>query len=97
MNVVYAPRALRDIDEILAYIQQRNPRAAESVSLAIEQAVTLSAQVPRAAGKTDLPNHYRRPLVRFPYTLDAARTQIEILRVVHSARVKNLRALPDAE
>jgi toxin ParE1/3/4 len=98
MNVVYAPRALRDIDEILAYIQQRSSRSAANVSLAIEQAVMLSAQVPRAAGKTDLPNHYRRPLVRYPYTLfysvDATRNDIEILRVIHSARVKNLGSLP---
>lgn len=66
MKLRYAPRALRDIDEILAYIQQRSSRSAEKVSFAIEQAVVLSAQVPRAAGKTDLPNHYRRPLVRYP-------------------------------
>jgi hypothetical protein len=36
MKVVYAPTALRDIDDILAYIHQRNPIGARNVSLAIE-------------------------------------------------------------
>ena len=52
MNIVYAPRALRDIDDILAYIQQRSPTAARTVSFAIERAVELSAQVPLTGGKT---------------------------------------------
>lgn len=99
MIIVYAPRALRDIDELLAYIQQRNPAAARTISLAIERAVELSAQVPLTGGKTDVPHLYHRPLVRYPYTIfysvDADRDRIEILRVVHGARVKNLARLPD--
>jgi plasmid stabilization system protein ParE len=39
MKVVYASRALRDIDDILAYIKTRNPQGARSVSLAIEHAI----------------------------------------------------------
>jgi hypothetical protein len=35
MKIVCAPRALRDIDGILAYIHERSPRGAYSVSLAI--------------------------------------------------------------
>ena len=99
MNIVYAPRALRDIDDILAYIQQRNPAAARTVSFAIERAVELSAQVPLTGGKTDVPNLYRRPLVQFPYTIfygvDADHDRIEVLRVVHGARMKDLARLPD--
>ena len=48
MKIVYAPRALRDIDEILAYIHQRSPRGAHSVSLAIEYTIHMCALNPRA-------------------------------------------------
>lgn len=69
MSVVYAPRALLDIEPILAYIHEHNPQAAHTVSLAIERSVALSAQLPLTGGKTDLANNYRHPLVRFPYTI----------------------------
>jgi plasmid stabilization system protein ParE len=44
MKVVYASRALRDIDDILAYIKARSPKGARSVSLAIEHAIRACAQ-----------------------------------------------------
>ncbi len=56
MKIVYAPRALRDIDEILMYIQARSPRGAHRVSLAIEYAIEMCALNPYAAGKTDEPD-----------------------------------------
>ena len=58
MNVVYAPRALRDIDDILAYIHQRSPIGARNVSLAIEYTIHTCALNPRTGTKTvepDLP------------------------------------------
>jgi plasmid stabilization system protein ParE len=98
MKVVYAPRALRDIDEILAYIQKRSPRGAHSVSLAIEYTIHTCALNPRAVGKTDVPNLYRRALGKYRYTIFyrvlPKDEGIEVARVVHSARVKNLRKLP---
>jgi plasmid stabilization system protein ParE len=48
MKVVYAPRALRDINDILTYINERNPRGARNVSVAIEYAVNMCALSPRA-------------------------------------------------
>ena len=59
MKVVYAPRALRDIDEILAYIHQRSPIGAHNVSLAIEDTVLMCALNPRTGTKTDEPDVYR--------------------------------------
>ena len=35
MKVLYASRALRDIDDILGYIKARSPQGARSVSFAI--------------------------------------------------------------
>jgi toxin ParE1/3/4 len=99
MRIVYASRALRDIDEILAYIRERSPRGARSVSLAIEHAVQTCALNPRAAGKTDEPNVFRRPLGKYRYTIFYRTLPhdegIEIARVVRSARVRDLRRMPD--
>ena len=99
MKIVYAPRALRDIDEILAYIHERSPRGAHNVSLAIEHAINMCALSPRALGKTDEPGVYRRALGKYRYTIFyrvlADEEGIEVARVVHSARVKNLRQIPE--
>ena len=99
MKIAYAPRALRDIDEILAYIQERSPRGAHSVSLAIEYAVQMCALNPRAAGRTNDPEVYRRPVGRYRYTVfyraGTARDGIEVIRVLHSARIRDLHQVPD--
>jgi plasmid stabilization system protein ParE len=101
MKVTYAPRALRDIDEILAHIHTRSPRGAHAVSLAIEYTIHMCALNPRAVGRTDEPNVYRRPLGKYRYTVfyrvlpnDEG---IEVARVIHGARVKNLRRLPEGD
>ena len=99
MNVVCAPRALGDVDEILSYIHARNPRGAHNGSLAIEHAVQLRALNPRSGATTDEANLYRRPLGKYRYTIFyralASGDGIEVARVVHGARVKNLDKLPD--
>jgi plasmid stabilization system protein ParE len=59
MKAVYAPRALRDIEEILAYIEERSPSGARNVALAIEYSIHTCALNPRAGAKTDEPNVYR--------------------------------------
>jgi plasmid stabilization system protein ParE len=99
MKVIYAQRALRDIDRILAHIWKRSPRGAHNVSLAIERTIHLCALNPRAIGKTDEPNVYRRPLGKYRYTVfyrvlphDEG---IEVARVIHGARVKDLRKMPE--
>jgi plasmid stabilization system protein ParE len=99
MKVVYASRALRDIDDILGYIKTRSPRRARSVSLAIEHAIRMCALSPYASAKTDEPGVYRRPLGRYRYTIFyrvlAGGEGIEVARVVHGARVRNLRRMPN--
>ena len=99
MKVRYASRALRDIDDILAYIEARSPQGARSVSLAIEHAIRSCALSPQASAKTDEPGVYRRPLGRYRYTIFyrvlAGGEGIEIARVIHGARVRNLRRMPN--
>ena len=99
MKVVYAPRALRDVDEILAYIHARSPRGAHNVSMAIEYTIHMCALNPRAGAKTDEQNVYRRPLGKYRYTIFyRALTDgdgIEVARVIHGARVKDLGTMPE--
>lgn len=97
MKVVYASRALRDVDEILSYIQRRSPRGAHSVSLAIEYAIDMCALNPRLGARTNEPNVYRRPLGTYRYTIfyRLRENSIEIVRVIHGARVRDLGQLPD--
>ena len=99
MKIVYAPRALRDIDEILSYIHQRSPRGAHAVSQAIEHTIELCALNPRATARTNVPNLYRRPLSKYRYTVFyrvlAGQQGIEVARIIHGARVKDLHTLPD--
>jgi plasmid stabilization system protein ParE len=55
---------------------------------------------PFASAPTDEPNVRRVPVVRYPYTIffriDPDRGLVEIARVIHSARVRNLGQMPDA-
>jgi toxin ParE1/3/4 len=99
MKVLYASRALRDIDDILAYINARSPQGARSVSFAIEHAIRTCAFSPHASATTDEPGVYRRPLGRYRYTIFyrvlAGGEGIEIARVIHGARVRNLRRMPN--
>ena len=96
MKVVYAPKALRDISGILEYIHMRSPRGARNVSLAIEHSIQACALTPRAGGRTDEPNVYRRPLGKYRYRIfDRTRDDgIEVVRVVRIARVKRVSAVP---
>jgi plasmid stabilization system protein ParE len=99
MKIIYAPRALRDVAEILAYIGERSPRGAHRISVAIEKAIGLCARHRGATGRTDEPGVYRHPLGKYRYTIfyrvlvDEA--GIEVARVVRSGRVKNLNRIPD--
>jgi toxin ParE1/3/4 len=101
MKLVYAPRALRDIDEILAYIQSRSTQGAHSVSVAIEHTIDACVLNPYIGAKTDEPNLYRYPLARYRYTIfyrvDEQRDALEVVRVVHGARVRDLGKVPDTE
>jgi plasmid stabilization system protein ParE len=94
MKVVFAERARRDIGEIFDVIAAHDPRAAQRVEDAIRRACEWLGDFPRAAAATDEPNVRRFPLVRYPYTIyyrfHATRGRVEIARVIHAARIRNL-------
>jgi toxin ParE1/3/4 len=101
VKIVYAPRALRDIDAILAYIKKRSPSGAQTVALALERAIELSATVPFAGARTAKKNLYRVPISRHRltifYRVAASQDQIEVVRVLRAGRVKNLQRMPRDE
>ena len=71
------------------------------MSLAIERTIQICALNHRAVGKTDEPNVYRRPLGKYRYTIfyrvPPGDEGIEVARVIHAARVKDVRKVPDDE
>jgi len=101
MKVVYAERAKRDIGDIYDTIAPHNPTAAQRVEDMIRTACEGLADFPYAPPATDEPNVRRIPLVRYPYTIfyrvDPIRNLVEIARVVHSARVRDLGSVPEGD
>ena len=99
MRLVFARRALRDIDERLAYIRSHSEPGARNVSIAIEHAIGLCAANPYIGAKTDEPDLLRYPLSRFRYTIFyrviEGRDILEVVRVIHAARVQDPGKLPD--
>jgi plasmid stabilization system protein ParE len=98
MKVVYAERARRDIEYIYESIAPHNPAAAQRVENMIRTTCEGLADFPFASTATDEPNVRRVPLVRYPYTVfcrvDPVRDVVEIARVLHSARVRDLGKMP---
>jgi len=99
MKLIFASRALRDVDEILDYIYSKNPDAAKKVSIAIEHTIGLFLTSPYIGAKTDEPDLYRYPLAKYRYTIfyrvDDQKKILQIARVIHGKRVKNLDRLPE--
>ena len=99
MKLVYAERARQDIADIYDYIALHNPSAAQRVEDMIRFACEGLAEFPYASVPTDEPSVRRVPLVRVPYTIfcriDEVRDIVEIARVLHGARVRNLGRMPE--
>lgn len=88
MNIRYTETALVDLGDLLLYLIERNPRAAENVGKAIEETVARIAAFPESAPATDEPTVRMAPAGRFPYLIFyvAAENELRIIRVLHGAR-----------
>jgi len=99
MTLVYAPRARQDIAEIFDAVALHSPSAAHRIEDAIRLNCERLADFPRSAVATDQPGVRRLPVVRYPYAIfyrvGAVREDVEIVRVVHSSRLKDLHRLPE--
>jgi toxin ParE1/3/4 len=69
MSIRYSTRALADLEDILAFLQRRNPRAAAQAMTAIEDRISLLAMFPSMAPEADEPGIRELSLVRYPYKI----------------------------
>ena len=88
MNVVYAPRALRDLEAIGAYLAERSPAAAVRVLGAIKSSIDALSFFPQIGRLVDDVGHRRVPVVRYPYLIfyRIAGDELLILHIRHSSR-----------
>ena len=99
MKVAYTRRARRDLEEIF----DRGLKWGERVARQVEKRIVLDCKrvgkSPILGAPTDLLDVRRLPIRRYPFTIfyriieDDDR--IDILRVVHSAAVRDLGKIPD--
>ena len=101
MTVRLSPRALADLEAIRNYLVPISPQGAERVRKAIATTIDYCARNPRGGTMTDEPGVFRRPLRKYRYTIFyrvlPAGDGIEVARVIHGARVKNLGKMPEDE
>jgi len=88
MNVVYAPRALRDLHDIAAYLSEHSPDAAARVLGAIKSSVDTLNFFPQIGCVVDNAGHRRMPVLRYPYVIfyRIADEDLLILHIRHTSR-----------
>ena len=90
MKVRYTATAAADLDDILSYLNRRNPQAAADVVVAVEATISRIAEFPKSAQATDEPGVRMAPAGRFPYLIfyTVGEDEIRIIRVLHGARLR---------
>jgi toxin ParE1/3/4 len=88
MKVRYTATALRELDELLAYIADRNTTAAASIRARVEALVEQLSNFPFLAQETELKGIRSVPLGSYPYNIfyTVEADEIVILRIRHGAR-----------
>jgi toxin ParE1/3/4 len=88
MNVVYSPRAMRDLQGISAYLVERNPTGAANVLGAIKSSIETLSFFPQIGRVVDDAEHRRLPVLRYPYLIyyRIADDELLILHIRHSSR-----------
>ena len=88
LKVRLAPRAIADLDEIRAYLTERNPRAAERVRHRIEQAITTLSDFPGIGRPTHIAGVCVTTVLRYPYLVyyTTSDRELVIIHIRHAAR-----------
>jgi plasmid stabilization system protein ParE len=88
MNVVYAPRALRDLEGIAEYLRVRSQPGAANVLAAIKSTADLLGFFPQMGRVVDDAGHRRLTVPRYPYFLfyRVADDELLILHIRHTSR-----------
>lgn len=91
MNVIWSPRARQNLDKIFTYILDDNPSAAVRVIESIESRVAQLVRFPDLGRPGSVANTRELVITTTPYVvayrLRERPRQIEILAVVHGARL----------
>lgn len=86
----YRPAALAQLDKIFAYIQERDPKAAQRVIERIKRSIQALSDFPYGFRQSAIPGIRELPIIRYPYivfyTIDETAEEVLILRVRHTAR-----------
>jgi toxin ParE1/3/4 len=86
MKLHYERGALADLDEILAYIAEDNPRAAARVASRIEQAIQHIAHNPFMGQATSKGAYRRLPVGNYLIVYEVADDEVIIHYLRHGAR-----------
>jgi addiction module RelE/StbE family toxin len=88
MNIVYAPRALRDLESIAAYFVERSPSGAINVLSAIKSRIDTLSFYPHIGPIVDDVGHRRLAVIRYPYVIfyRIAGDELLILHIRHTSR-----------
>jgi toxin ParE1/3/4 len=88
VTVVYSKTALRQIDGILAYLEDRSPTGARSVGGRLLEVIELVASHPGLGRPTDRPRQRRIVVTPYPYVVfyRVDGPDVIIQRVRHTAR-----------
>jgi toxin ParE1/3/4 len=90
MNVIYSPRALRDLEQIAAYYMAvADPSIAAAVGASIERVIDRITRSPFSAPKlTKRPDVRMAFVLRYPYKVfyRLSGDAVEILHIRHTAR-----------
>ncbi|HEY4520875.1 MAG TPA: type II toxin-antitoxin system RelE/ParE family toxin [Candidatus Paceibacterota bacterium] len=98
MKVRYVPQAREDIRNISDWIAQDSPLAAQRVEHDIRVAAMWLGSHPEVGVATDHSNIRRRPIPKMKYAIfyriDWRTETLNVLRVVHSKQIRNLKHIP---
>lgn len=98
MSVRILPVALRDIGSIYDWLSMRSADAANRVEATIFETIDFWGEHPGSGESTNERHVHRWPMTQYPYTIfyrvRRINNFIEILRVVHGKRVRNLKRVP---
>ena len=88
MRRVYAPRAIRDLRHIGAYLSQYSPSGARRPLGEIKATLEILAEIPRIGRLIDAAGHRRIPVIRCPYAIyyRIDRDNGLVLHIRHTAR-----------
>lgn len=88
MRVRYTATAADELDEILAYIAERNRPAGTALALRIERTVASLLEFPEMAQMTDESGVRRMPVGRYPFMIFYAveGDELVVLHIRHTAR-----------